>query len=50
MMCSITKSCREVEVEKVVIGGFVSVDWQKCGHFHGARGDTAGLNGTEIGE
>jgi len=30
-------------------GGFVSIDWQKS-LLHGVKGDTAGLNGVEVGE
>ena len=31
-------------------GGFVSIDWQKGSLLHGAKGDTTGLNGVEVGE
>lgn len=48
MVRSITKSCREVEIEQVGVGGSVSAERRKCGRFHGAS--IAGSNGAEIRE
>jgi len=31
-------------------GRFVCIGWQESSHFHGAKGDTTGLNGVEVGE